>query len=153
MRTKECKECGETKMLDKFPPTNADYRGKKYLLKTCYKCRTKMRKENKEKWNSRAYTGKTYKCVHDPESEEWYKDSEWHKGMVDDTLKDGHWVPGMWFLDQETGTYYEVRGNEEWYKVECYFADRPNIPNENNLKPESQRLVRSYGKHQPPGGR
>ena len=73
--------------------------------------------------------------------------------MVMDMLKDGHWAPGMWFLDQETGRYYEVQGNEEWYKLEVYFAEHPDLPNTNTLKPEPQRLVRSYGDRQPPGGR
>lgn len=151
MAKKKCRHCYKEKDIKKFPPSGSRGKnGQVFRLNICYPCRTLHRSQSHARWKSRAFTAKTYKCIYDPEG--CYTDTTWYKGTVETTLKDGLWTPGMWWLDQETGSKYEVQGNEEWYKVEVYLAERLNLDSEeeNHLKPEKQRLVRSRGKRQPP---
>jgi hypothetical protein len=142
-KTRQCKQCRQEKHLEKFPFTGENKAGKRYRLRTCNDCRTLNRSENREKWLARSYTAKTYKLLSDP-SGTFSVCAHFHKGVVYQTLLDGLWTPGMWWLDEETGVRYEVQGNEEWHLLEACLGEK------NPVKPERQRLVRSYGKRQPP---
>ena len=135
--TRKCKRCKKSKKITEYSLTGATGAGRQYPRWVCKKCRREIYHLNKKGKDTRAYTAKVYKCIYDPE--ELFLGTSFFKGTFRGTLADGNWPPGSWWLDMQTGSRYQVRGN---YLV--------HLLGEGKSKP--QRLVRSYGDRQPPGG-
>ena len=139
-KTRRCKRCKKWHKITDYSFTGQNEQGKRYRRWVCKGCRNEIYKLRNT--DNRAYTAQTYKILHSP-SDNFVLGTVWFQGTVMDTLKDGNWTPGMWWLDMKTGSKYEVQGNEE---VHLFVGIR-------DVKSEPQRLVRSYGDRQPPGGR
>lgn len=133
-KTRVCKTCKEEKDIKRFALTGQNKVGDRYRLRFCEDCRNITRRESYKRWKERSYTAKSFKCIYDPTG--FYRRAHFTKGAVTDSLKDGNWPPGSWWVT-ETGSKYEVQGNELMHVI--------------GGESKPQRLVRSYGKRQPPG--
>jgi hypothetical protein len=131
--TRVCKKCGEEREIEKFANTGINRHGKQYRSHTCNPCRSEGFRQWRKKQNRRAYKGEEFRCVYDPTT--IFMRALHKKGVFMQTLEDGYWPPGSWWVT-ERGIKYEVQGNELMHVI--------------GGESKPQRLVRSYGRRQPP---